>query len=88
MFKNIKKIVTELAKNAVIVAEQELGSGKGKQKKQMAINYIIEHLPFSAFVKNLISIFLSKFIDDVIETIVAQISVSTNEQGDTKCKIK
>ena len=62
MFKDIKKIITELAKNAVIVAEKELGTGKGKQKKEIAINYIIKNLPFSPFIKNLISIFLSKFI--------------------------
>ena len=75
MLKNIKKIITDLAKNAVILAERELGSGKGQQKKQMAINYIIEHLPFSPFAQKLISIFLSKFIDDIIETIVSQISI-------------
>jgi len=82
MFKNIKKIITELAKNAVIVAERELGSGKGQQKKQMAINYIIDHLPFSSFTKNVISIFLSKFIDDVIESVVLQIHSMPNKTGD------
>ena len=82
MFKNIKKIITELAKNAVFVAEKELGSGKGQQKKQMAINYILENLPFSAFTKSIISIFLSKFIDDVIESIVVQIHAISNETGE------
>ena len=81
MFKNIKKIIKELAKNAVIIAEKELGSGKGQQKKQMAINYILEHMPFSAFTKSIISIFLSKFIDDVIETIVLQINLQ-KEKGE------
>ena len=74
MFKNIKKIITELAKNAVSVAEKELGSGRGQQKKQMAISYILEHMPFSAF--------LSKFIDDVIENIVQQINQQQKEKGE------
>ena len=82
MFKNIKTIITELAKNAVLVAEKELGTGKGQQKKQMAIKYIIEHLPFSSFVKNIISIFLSKFIDDAIETIVLNINSLSKEKGE------
>lgn len=82
MFKNIKKIITELAKNAVLVAEKELGTGKGQQKKQMAITYIIEHLPFSAFTRNIISIFLSKFIDDVIESVVAQLRTQTSKKGE------
>ncbi len=82
MLKNIKKIITELAKNAVIVAEEELGSGRGQQKKQMAISYIIDHLPFSPFVRNLISIILSKFIDDVIEIFAAQISIKSDEKGE------
>lgn len=82
MLKNIKNIITELAKNAVIVAEDKLGSGKGQQKKQMAINYITANLPFSPFVRNLISIILSKFIDDVIETIVTQINNSPEKKGE------
>ena len=82
MFKNIKTIITGLAKNAVLVAERELGTGKGQQKKQMAIKYIIEHLPFSSFTKSIISVFLSRFIDDVIETIVSQINSLPKEKGE------
>lgn len=82
MFRNLKTIITELAKNAVLVAERELGTGKGQQKKQLAIKYIIEHLPFSSFTKNIISIFLSKFIDEAIESIVSQINSLSKEKGD------
>lgn len=82
MFKNLKTIITELAKNAVLVAEKELGTGKGQQKKQMAIKYIIEHLPFSPLAKNIISIFLSKFIDNAIESIVSQINSMSKEKGE------
>ena len=76
MLKNTKKIIKELAKNAVLIAEKELGSGQGKQKKEMAVNYIICHLPFSPLIKNIISIILSKFIDDIIETCVSQLNKS------------
>lgn len=74
MLTSIKSLIKELAKNAVLIAEKELGSGKGQQKKQMAISYVLEHLPFSGFSKSLISIFLSKFIDDVIESLVIKLN--------------
>lgn len=67
MFKNIKKQIKELAKNAVLIAETEMGSGKGKEKKEMAVNYVVNNLSCSAPVKIIISILLSGFIDDVIE---------------------
>ena len=33
MFKNLKSKIKELAKNAVFVAESQLGSGKGQEKE-------------------------------------------------------
>jgi len=79
MFSKIKKQIKELAKNAVIAAEKELGSGRGKEKKQMAVNYVIEHLPFSEFVKNIIGILLSSFIDDAVEIAVNYLSKTEGE---------
>ena len=70
LFKNIKSKITELAKNAVMVAEAELGSESGQKKKKLAINYVVNNLPTSEFVKSIIAIFLSGFIDDAIETAV------------------
>ena len=67
MFKYLKNQIKELARNAVYVAEAELGSGKGQEKKKMAIDYVVKNLPFSNLVKNIISIILSGFIDDVVE---------------------
>lgn len=67
MFNNIKNQIKELAKNAVYIAETELGTGKGQEKKKMAIDYIISNLPFNSFVKTIISVLLSSFIDDVVE---------------------
>jgi len=70
MFIKLKEIILNLAKNAVLVAESELGSGKGQAKKRLAIEYIVNNLPFSAFVRTVISAFLSKFIDDAVEIAV------------------
>lgn len=67
MFSNIKKQIKELAMNAVLVAESELGSGQGTEKKKKAIEYVVNNLPCSNLVKTIISILLSGFIDDVIE---------------------
>ena len=82
MFINIKKIIIQLAKNAVLVAESELGSGEGQKKKQLAINYIVAHLPFSEIVKSIISLFLSKFIDDAIEAAVTGMNSLPSNKGD------
>lgn len=82
MFSNIKNQIKELAKNAVLIAEKELGSGKGAEKKQMAIDYIVKNLPFSSFVKTIISILLSSFIDDVVEISVKYMNALSEEKGE------
>ena len=82
MLSNIKNQIKELAKNAVFVAEEELGSGEGQAKKQLAIKYIIDHLPFSDFVKTVISIFLSSFIDDVVEISVIYMKTFSSSEGE------
>ncbi len=70
MFKKLKLKIKELAKTAVFYAEETLGSNKGKQKKEMAIKYVTDRLPVPAFLKPLISILLSSFIDEAIELAV------------------
>jgi len=70
MFKNVKNQIKEIAKNAVFVAEDALGSGKGKEKKEMAIKYVVSKLPFPEIIKPFISMLLAGFIDDVIEVSV------------------
>ena len=83
MFKDIKNQIKDLAKNAVLVAETELGTGKGQEKKKMAVNYVVSNLPFSNLVKNIIAIILSGFIDDVIEISVKLMNNSlSGEQGE------
>ena len=67
MFKNIKSQIKEIALTAVQIAEETLGSQKGKEKKEMAINYIVENIPVIAPFKKLIALLLSSFIDDAVE---------------------
>ncbi len=67
MFKNLKTVIKELAKTAVIKAEEALGSSEGRQKKEMAVKYIINDIPVPAVLKPFVRILLSSFIDDAIE---------------------
>ena len=67
MFKNLKEKIKELAKIAVLEAETALGCENGKQKKTMAISYIINHLSMPLFFKPIFSLLLSSFIDEAVE---------------------
>ncbi len=80
--KNTKNKIIELAKNAVMVAEAELGNGKGEEKKKMAINYVLKNLPLPPFIKNILFIILSGFIDDAIELAVNYMKSLPKIQGD------
>ena len=82
MFKNVKIQIKELAKKAVKIAETQLGSGQGQAKKKLAIDYILKNLPFPTFVKSVISILLSSFIDDVIEISVEYMQNMPIEEGE------
>ena len=70
MLQNLKVKIRELAKTAVYKAEEQLGSNKGKQKKEMALKYILEKLPLPILLKPVVSLLLSSFIDDAIELAV------------------
>ena len=70
MFEKIKTIVKNLAQNAVLIAEEEYGSGNGQAKKQMAIEYIVSNLPFADPIKRILSLLLSKMIDELVESAV------------------
>ena len=82
MFSNVKNKIKELAKKAVIVAEAELGSGKGQEKKRLAIQYIVNKLPFAPLLKTIISVLLSSFIDDVVEISVDYMNSLPNIEGE------
>ncbi len=81
-FTNTKKKIIELAKNAVLVAESELGSGKGQEKKKMAIDYILKNLPIPTFIKSILSVLLSGFIDDAVELAVNYMKSLPTVQGE------
>lgn len=81
-FTNTKNKIIELAKNAVLVAESELGSGKGQEKKKMAIDYILKNLPIPAFLKTILSVILSGFIDDAVELAVMYMKSLPTVQGE------
>ncbi len=79
----IKEIIKNLAKRAVIAAETEFGNGHGEAKKQMAIDYIVSHLPFSELGNRLMIIILNCFIDEIIESAVNWLHFAQEEeQGD------
>ena len=82
LFSKTKTKIKELAKNAVLVAEAELGSGKGQEKKKLAIEYVLKNLPISNFLKSIISILLSSFIDDAIEISVNYMKTLSITQGE------
>jgi hypothetical protein len=82
MFSKIKTQIIELARNAVLVVENEIGSGKGQVKKEKAIEYVLKNLNCSTVVKNFISFFLSSFIEDVIEAAVNYMNSISKTEGD------
>lgn len=82
LFSKTKTKIKELAKNAVLVAEAELGNGKGQEKKKLAIEYVLKNLPISNFLKSIISILLSSFIDDAIEISVNYMKTLSTTQGE------
>lgn len=82
MFSNVKNKIKELAKKAVFFAEAELGSGKGQEKKAMAISYVVNRLPFPKVIKTIISVLLSSFIDDVVEISVDYMNSLPKTEGE------
>lgn len=70
MFSNIKSTITELAYAAVSMAEDTLQSSTGKEKKAAAVEYVVSMLPLISPIKKVVSVILSKFIDEAIEKAV------------------
>lgn len=81
MFINLKERIKQLAQSAVAIAERSLGSKTGKEKKVMAINYIVEHLPVNQFLKGFVAFVLSGFIDNAVEYSVKYMN-SLNTDGE------
>ena len=73
LLKKHEPTIYELANQAVKEAEIFLGSGKGKEKKEMAINFVLKYLPLPIYLqwlKPLMTKALTKRIDKAIEECV------------------
>lgn len=81
MFNNLKSTITELAYAAVNMAEETLGSATGKDKKAAAIEYIVSMLPVISPFKAIITIVLSKFIDESVEKAVEYMQSIKNSEA-------
>ena len=69
--KKIEKILLKIAYEAVCYAETLIGSGKGKEKKEKAIEYVLDRLPLSLkILKPLLRQWLNNIVDAAIEKAV------------------
>lgn len=82
MFKNLKQTIKKISIQAVQIAEETLGSNKGKEKKQMAIEYIVSNLPIAYPFNKFIGMLLSSFIDDAVEFAVQYIKIGGSNGRD------
>lgn len=72
MFKNLKKQIKLLAKQAVLLAELELGEYcNARFKKIRAIQFVIDRLPVLRPFKKIVSSFLSVYIEEAVEMAAA-----------------
>ena len=77
LLKRYEKDIYDLADRAVNEAEIFLGSGKGKEKKQRAVDFVLKYLPlppYLVFLKPLINKALLEMIDKAIEHCVEKLN--------------
>ena len=80
MFNAIKETIKETAYTAVRMAENELASATGKEKKEKAIEFVVSKIPVAQPFKSIIIILLSNFIDKAIEQAVTYMKNVQYEQ--------
>lgn len=80
MFKNIKETIKEAAYTAVRMAETELSSATGKEKKAKAIEFVVSKIPVAQPFKSILVMILSKFIDKAVEQAVTYMKTIQYEQ--------
>ena len=75
---NIKETIKNLALDAVLLAEKEfVQSRAGQEKKEYAVNLVIDMLPIPFFLKpfkGLMVKYLLKIIDEAIEDTVVKLN--------------
>ena len=77
MFKKLfKNTVKKLSDEAVKEAEKFLGAGKGKEKKKLAVSYVIDKLPVPGIFKPALKVLLSDLIDESIEFAVRRLNTA------------
>lgn len=81
MLSNLKVTITELAYAAVNMAEETLESASGKEKKAAALEYIVSMLPIASPFKCVVSVLLSKFIDEAVEKAVQYMKSVKNAEA-------
>lgn len=81
MFNNLKSTITDLAYAAVNMTEETLESATGQEKKTAAIEYIVSMLPVISPFKSIISVLLSKFMDEAVEKAVAYLKSIKNSEA-------
>jgi len=81
MFSNLKNTITELAYAAVNMAEGTLETSEGQDKKAAAVEYVVSMLPLASPFKKIVSILLSKFIDESIEKAVEYMKTVKNQEA-------
>ncbi|OLA94791.1 MAG: hypothetical protein BHW64_01920 [Candidatus Melainabacteria bacterium LEY3_CP_29_8] len=82
LLKKYEKQIYKLAERGVKEAEIFIGSGKGQQKKQMAIDFILKYLPLPIWLqwlKPVINTTLHKLIDKAIEECVEKMNETLNK---------
>ena len=81
MINNVIDKIPELAKQAVVTAEENLKTESGKTKKIAAIKFVVENLPVSKYLKGFIGTILSVFIDSAIEIAVAFMNMNKSSDS-------
>lgn len=84
MINNIINKIPELAKQAVVTAEENLKTESGKTKKIAAIKFVVENLPVSKYLKGFIGTILSVFIDSAIEIAVAFMNMNKSSDSENE----
>ncbi len=90
MFKNkIKKVFDKFAYKAVCYAEEQIGGGNGKLKKEIAIDFLISKLPiylkpFSFVLRSVFNQIADSIIEKAVEklhSVQKQLKERTEKNG-------
>lgn len=84
MINKIIKKIPELAKQAVLTAEENLKTESGKTKKSAAIGLVIKNLPVPKYLKGFLGTLLSVFIDSAIEIAVAFMNMNKSYESENE----